>query len=81
MRCAGITAMVELAGVAVHAFAVVEAGRPVAAMPGSPTAGGGLSVCPEEPSAVLALSRMVAVPRSSDGNHVSKPSAADAEPD
>lgn len=61
--------------VAVYAFAVVEAGRPVAAYAWQPPPpGAALSVCPEEPSAVLALSRMVAVPRSERRlNHVSKP--------
>jgi len=58
-----------------YAFAVYEEGRPIAAycwMP--PPPGAAKSVCPEEPSGVLALSRMVAVPRCQRSlNHVSKP--------
>ncbi len=58
-----------------YAFAVLERQRPVAAylwMPPAP--GAAKSVCREAPFGVLALSRMVAVPRSErELNHVSKP--------
>lgn len=60
---------------AVYAFAVYEGGRPVAAYAWQPPPpGAARSACPEQPSAVLALSRMVAVPRGQrELNHVSKP--------
>ena len=60
---------------AVYAFAVYEGGRPVAAYSWQPaSAGVGPSVCPEAPHGVLALSRMVAVPKVERRlNHVSKP--------
>ena len=58
-----------------YVFAVWEGGRPVAAycwMP--PPFGASKSVCKEAPQGVLALSRMVAVPRDErELNHVSKP--------
>lgn len=58
-----------------YAFAVLERQRPVAAylwMPPAP--GAAKSVCEEAPFGVLALSRMVAVPRQErELNHVSKP--------
>tara|TARA_R110000824_G_scaffold90829_1_gene221560 strand:+ start:1305 stop:1958 length:654 start_codon:yes stop_codon:yes gene_type:complete len=58
-----------------HAFAVLERQSPVAAylwMP--PPPGAAKSVCPEAPVGVLALSRMVALPRHQrELNHVSKP--------
>lgn len=61
--------------VAVEAFAVFEDGRPVAGYAWQPPPpGAAASVCPEAPEAVLALSRMVAVPRSERFlRHVSKP--------
>lgn len=59
----------------VYAFGVFEGGRIVAGylwMP--PPIGSARSVCPEAPFGVLALSRMVAVPRHERAlNHVSKP--------
>jgi len=60
---------------AVYAFAVFEEGRPVAAYAWQPPPpGSAKSVCPEAPWGVLALSRMVAVPRTERAlNHVSKP--------
>lgn len=60
---------------ATYAFSVRESGRVVAAYAWQPPPlGAARSVCPEEPSAVLALSRMVAVPRSERAlAHVSKP--------
>lgn len=62
-------------GVAVEAFAVFEDGRAVAGYAWQPPPpGAAASVCPEEPSAVLALSRMVAVPKAERAlRHVSKP--------
>lgn len=61
--------------VAAYAFAVYEEGQPVAAYAWQPPPpGAAASVCPEVPGAVLALSRMVAVPRDERAlNHVSKP--------
>lgn len=61
--------------VAVYAFAVYEDGRPVAAYAWQPPPpGAARSVCPEQPAGVLALSRMVAVPRADRRlNHVSRP--------
>lgn len=60
---------------AVYAFAVYEADAPVAAYAWQPPApGAAKSVCPEAPHGVLALSRMVAVPREQRAlNKVSKP--------
>jgi hypothetical protein len=59
----------------VACFAVFEDGRPVAAYTWQPPPpGAARAVCPEEPGAVLSLSRMVAVPREKRQlNHVSKP--------
>lgn len=61
--------------VAVYAFAVVESNRNVAAYAWQPPPPGAVcSVCPEAPSGVLALSRMVAVPKGDRKlKHVSKP--------
>lgn len=61
--------------VAVYAFAVYEDDRPVAAFAWQPPPpGAARAVCPEEPSAVLALSRMVAVPKDQRRlRHISKP--------
>lgn len=58
-----------------YAFAVLERQRPVAAYLWMPPAPGAATVvCPEAPFGVLALSRMVAVPRDErELNHVSKP--------
>jgi hypothetical protein len=60
---------------ATYAFAVYEKGEPVAAYSWQPPPfGAARSVCPEMPQAVLALSRMVAVPKSDRAlKHVSKP--------
>ena len=56
-------------------FAVYEDDAPVAAFTWQPPPpGAARSVCPEQPGAVLALSRMVAVPREARRlNHISKP--------
>lgn len=61
--------------VAVYAFAVIENGHSVAAYSWQPPPpGSALSVCPEAPAGVLALSRMVAVPKAERTlKHVSKP--------
>lgn len=61
--------------VAVYTFGVYEDERIVAAYAWQPPPpGAAVSVCPEAPSAVLALSRMVAVPRAERRlKHVSKP--------
>lgn len=61
--------------VAVYAFGVIERGSIVAAYAWNPPPPGAtLSICPEAPWAVLALSRMVAVPKSErELNHVSRP--------
>ena len=63
-------------GWATYSFAVMEDGRGVAAYVWQPPPpGAAKSVCPEEPAAVLALSRMVAVPKEQRKlKHVSKPS-------
>lgn len=60
---------------ATYAFAVYESGRVVAAYSWQPPPpGAARSVCPTQPQGVLALSRMVAVPRGERAlNHVSKP--------
>ena len=62
-------------GAATYAFAVVEGGRVVAAYSWQPPPpGAARAVCPEAPAGVLALSRMVAVPREErDLRHVSTP--------
>lgn len=62
-------------GVAAYAFAVFEDGLPVAAYAWQPPPpGAAKSVCPEAPHGVLALSRMVAVPKAERFlRHVSKP--------
>ncbi len=60
---------------ATYAFAVFENDRPVAGFLWQPPPpGAARSVSPQSPSGVLALSRMVAVPRETRSlNHVSKP--------
>lgn len=60
---------------ATYAFAVYEAEKPVAAFVWQPPPpGAARGVCPEAPGGVLALSRMVAVPRSERTlRHISKP--------
>ena len=60
---------------AVYAFAVYEHGAPVAAYLWQPPPhGAAAAVCPEAPAGVLALSRMVAVPRSERAlQHISRP--------
>lgn len=60
---------------ATYAFAVYEGGKPVAAYVWQPPPrGAAVAVCPEAPGGVLALSRMVAVPRTERNlRHVSKP--------
>lgn len=60
---------------ATYAFAVWESGEPVAAFVWQPPPrGAARAVCPEEPGAVLSLSRMVATPRETRAlNHISKP--------
>lgn len=65
----------SLGGALTYVFAVFEDGRPVAAFAWQPPPpGAAKSVCPEEPSAVLALSRMVAVPHGERRlRHISKP--------
>lgn len=62
-------------GSSTYAFAVFEDGRPVAAYAWQPPPpGAAKNVCPEAPYAVLALSRMVACPRSERAlKHISKP--------
>lgn len=62
-------------GLAVDAFAVYENEEPVAGYAWQPPPpGAAKSVCPEAPQGVLALSRMVAVPKSERRlKHVSKP--------
>jgi hypothetical protein len=61
--------------VAAYAFAVYEDERPVAAFAWQPPPPGvAAQVCPEAPQGVLALSRMVAVPREERRlRHISKP--------
>lgn len=60
---------------ATYCYGVYESGRLVAGYSWMPPAlGAAKSVCPEEPQAVLALSRMVAVPKSERVlKHISKP--------
>lgn len=60
---------------ATYAWAVYEDGRPVAAFAWQPPpVGAAKNVCPEAPGGVLALSRMVAVPKSERVlRHISKP--------
>jgi hypothetical protein len=60
---------------ATYAFAVYEDGSPIAAFVWQPPPpGAARSVCPEAPSSVLALSRMVAVEREDRTlRHISKP--------
>lgn len=62
-------------GLAVYAFGVYEDDEIVAAFSWQPPApGAAASVCPEFPSGVLALSRMVARPKSERAlKHISKP--------
>ena len=62
-------------GVSVYAWAVIENARAVAGYSWQPPApGAAVSVCPEAPAGVLALSRMVAVPKAHRAlKHVSKP--------
>jgi len=61
--------------VSVYNWAVIESGIPVAAFAWQPPPpGSSLSVCPEHPAGVLALSRMVAVDKADRVlNHISKP--------
>lgn len=61
--------------VAVYAWAVIEPSGPVAAFAWQPPPpGAAVSVCREAPPGVLALSRMVAVPREERAlRHISKP--------
>lgn len=60
---------------AVYAFAVFEDERPIAAFAwAAPPFGAAQTICPEAPQGVLALSRMVAVPREERRlRHISKP--------
>lgn len=60
---------------AVYRFGVLEGGRVVAAYAWQPPPpGAARSVCPEAPQGVLALSRMVAVPREDRAlSHISRP--------
>lgn len=60
---------------AAYRFAVYEGGEPVAAFAWQPPPmGAARSVCPENPQGVLALSRMVAVPKAERKlQHISKP--------
>lgn len=60
---------------AVYAFGVIESGRVVAAYVWQPPPPGSAEdVCPEAPSGVLALSRMVAVPKDARRlKHISRP--------
>lgn len=62
-------------GVAVYAFGVYEGERAVAAYAWQPPPpGAAKNICPEAPQLVLALSRMVAVPREERRlKHISKP--------
>jgi hypothetical protein len=61
--------------ISVYNFAVMEDGKPVAAFSWQPPPpGAASSVCPEAPQGVLALSRMVAVPKNERRlRHISKP--------
>lgn len=65
----------SIGAASVYAFAVYEDGRVVAAYAWQPPPpGAAKAVCPEAPGGVLALSRMVAVPRAERRlRHVSKP--------
>lgn len=65
----------SVGNLAVYAFAVVELGQPVAAFVWQPPPpGAAKAVCAEAPHGVLALSRMVAVPKSDRAlKHISKP--------
>lgn len=65
----------SLGKLAVYLFAVFERERPIAAFSWQPPPpGAAKSVCPEAPSGVLALSRMVAVPKKErELRHISKP--------
>jgi hypothetical protein len=65
----------SMGNTATYVFVVKEGGRVVAAYSWQPPpVGAAKSVCPEAPSAVLALSRMVAVPKAERHlKHVSKP--------
>jgi len=58
-----------------YVFAVIESGNPIAAFIWNPPPpGASRHVCPEAPHAVLALSRMVAVPKNQRKlKHISKP--------
>lgn len=62
-------------GVSVYSWAVMEDEKPVAAFAWQPPApGAAVSVCPEQPAGVLALSRMVAVDKANRAlKHISKP--------
>lgn len=61
--------------VSVYSFAVMENGQPIAAFSWQPPPpGAAKAVCPEAPDGVLALSRMVAVPKNERRlRHISKP--------
>jgi hypothetical protein len=73
--CARFHAYGGAGGAATYAFGVYEDGRLVAAYAWQPPApGAAKSVCPACPEGVLALSRMVAVPREERQlRHISKP--------
>lgn len=73
--CARFHGYQSAGDVAVYAFAVYEDGRPVAGwLWQPPPPGSAASVCPEMPAGVLALSRMVAVPKCERRlPHVSRP--------
>lgn len=73
--CARFHAYGGGARVSTYSFGVYESDALIAAYTWNPPAPGvGLSMCPEEPQAVLALTRMVAVPRTERVlKHVSKP--------
>jgi len=62
-------------GTSTYNYCVTEDGNPVAAFSWLPPAfGSAKSVCPEHPAGVLALSRMVAVPKAERQlKHISKP--------
>jgi hypothetical protein len=65
----------SIGNAATYCFAVFEEGVPIAAFLWQPPApGAAKAVCPVAPQGVLALSRMVAVPRDQRRlNHISKP--------
>lgn len=65
----------SMGATATYAFAVYEDDRPVAAFSWQPPpAGAAKNICPDVPASVLALSRMVAVPKDQRRlKHISKP--------